>query len=338
MSNAQVNNKFLDLSGFGISGKGAFIDLLREFDNYDTPRPDFEFGLIRIKDGLLDLKCSLVDNWSPVRSDVSIKRFKEVILDLGKSPSRLNFPKALIVSGGRYDDMFGGKFIELSNKYVDSLIDDSYNGLRVYPMQDNGIFSRVSKKFLYKLRFKKVYYSKIYISCGKEFETKTKKYLHELFRARNAANNVTHVMFNAFEPFNPIESIELFFDAKIIIIDRDPRDIYLSALNHNLPNDVPRDLDIFIKRYKMLRKQVKSKDDNRVMRLNFEDLVLNYQDTLNALFIFLEEDPLVHKYPKKYFNPEISKKGIGLWKNSKGKLKKDVNVIYSELREYCLEL
>ena len=74
MSNAQVNNKFLDLSGFGISGKGAFIDLLREFDNYDTPRPDFEFGLIRIKDGLLDLKCSLVDNWSPVRSDVSIKK------------------------------------------------------------------------------------------------------------------------------------------------------------------------------------------------------------------------------------------------------------------------
>lgn len=332
-------SKFLDLSGFGISGKGAFIDLFREFDGYDVPRADFEFSLLRVKDGILDLKKALVDNWSPVRSDVAIKRFKKLILDLGLSPSKFNIIKSLSISGARYNDIFNGKFTQITNKYIDSLVDDTYYGLVVYPMQDDGIFVRIFKKIVNKLGFVSIMYSTNYISSGKDFENKTKEYFLELFNCRNMNQNVTFVIYNAFEPFNPQEAIRLFDSAKAIVIDRDPRDIYLAALKHPLPNDVPKNLDIFISRFKIFRHKINIDKDNKlVLYLNFEDLVLNYEETLNKLFIFLGEDKSIHKYPKKYFDPEVSKKGVGMWKNVDGQLKKDIDKIYSELKDYCLDI
>ena len=327
------NVKFVDLSGFGISGKGAYIDLFREFDKYDTPDPSFEFGLLRFKDGLIDLRFALVDSWSPVRSDVAIKRFKKLIDDIGPNPSKLNLFKSLSVSGSRYDAMFGGKFTSISNKYIDSLVDDSYSGLTVYPMQDDSLPLRLFKKILYRAGVKSVYYSKNYISTGISFDEKTKNYLSELFRCRNNKNYTTFVLYNAFEPFNCYDSIGFFDDAKSIIVDRDPRDIYLSALTHKHPNDVPKNLDVFINRFKLFRERLRNKSNQDVLCLNFEDLVLSYEETLSRIFKFLGEDKSIHTKKKKFFDPEVSKAGVGIWKNTKNI--EEVDYIYTQLRKYC---
>lgn len=325
--------KFVDLSGFGISGKGAYIDLFKEFEGYDCPPADFEFDLLRIKDGLLDLKHALVDNWSPVRSSVAIKRFRKTVIDLGANPSKWNILQSLRISGARYNRMFDERFVEISMEYINSIIEDTYYGLSVFPMQDDSDINRIVKKILKKAGNQKAFYTENYIVSGKNFETKTQEYLLKLFKTRDKENTSTYVLYNAFEPYNPLKSMKLFPSSKSIIIDRDPRDIYLSALEHKFPNDVPKDLITFVRRFKLFREKIVKSNSKDILYVTFEELILDYDKTVNKIFDFLDETSLVHKYPKKYFIPEISRKGIGMWKNSPRQ--SEIDYIHEHLNEYC---
>lgn len=46
---------FIDVYGVGNSGKGALVDLLRELDGIYVPEWSFEFDMIRLPVGLLDI-------------------------------------------------------------------------------------------------------------------------------------------------------------------------------------------------------------------------------------------------------------------------------------------
>ena len=61
-------------------------------------------------------------------------------------------------------------------------------------------------------------------------------------------------------------------------------------------------------KFKIHRSKVSYRSNKYLLFLNYEDLVLNYKKTLSKLFVFLEVDKSIHKYPKKFFDPELSKK------------------------------
>jgi len=65
--------KFIAVSGYGWSGSGACIDILREFSGVDGPNN--EFRMIKDPYGLLDLENSLTSSWDFVRHDMAIKDF-----------------------------------------------------------------------------------------------------------------------------------------------------------------------------------------------------------------------------------------------------------------------
>ena len=74
---------FLDLSGYVLTGKSALTQVIREFEGFSVPDVEFEFGLFRMKDGLFDLEHSLVNDWSPLRSDAAIRRFIRLVKIVG---------------------------------------------------------------------------------------------------------------------------------------------------------------------------------------------------------------------------------------------------------------
>ena len=166
---------------------------------------------------------------------------------------------------------------------------------------------------------------------------------NDILSRKVQSSATTIVMNNVFEPFDPLRSMRFFDNVKSIVIDRDPRDIYLSALNYvnqdgskGWKATLGDNVEEFICRFKTYRYNIKDKaDELRILRLSFEELVLNYHHTLNKLFEFIEEDSCIHKYQKKYFNPDVSKQGVGAWKNVKGRTKEDVEKIYTELKDYC---
>jgi hypothetical protein len=117
---------------------------------------------------------------------------------------------------------------------------------------------------------------------------------------------------------------------KAIVVDRDPRDIYLLSkyvLRYESKRCVPTDTtEQFITFFKSQRKQ-KNNADN-VLHLNFEDIVYEYESTKEKIMRFL--DLKEHSAPLKFFNPEISINNTQLFNI----FKDDLSLINKELKDY----
>ncbi len=336
---------FVDISGFGHSGKGVVTDLLREFEGFQVPHYNFEFNLIRIQGGLIDLKHALVDNWSPVRSDAALRRFGRLIRRIGPKAS-INVPLSMFYSNGmNYDEMFKGQFSKLSYEYMDSLIQSSFISEWPYQMIDDSPSKQFVQRLKSKLKIKEQFLTKVYLTSIDEdtFVRKTNAYLRDLFGLISTKNDKVIVTHNALEPFNPITGLNLLPNSKLIVVQRDPRDIYASVIASDgyIPGyETNRhwqiklamlgldDINVFCDRQLIYYNQVRKIDDPNVLRLRFEDLIVKYESTLLRIYQFLGEKSAIHINKHKYFNPDESLKNIGLWKN----LKNDNNLSVIEKR------
>ena len=91
--------KLLDLSGYTYSGKSAYSDFFRTFHYFTVEDNEVEFDLVRIKNGLWDLKQALApENWSILRASEAINSFKRVAQNLSgsKKYSKITTPGAYL--------------------------------------------------------------------------------------------------------------------------------------------------------------------------------------------------------------------------------------------------
>ena len=141
----------------------------------------------------------------------------------------------------------------------------------------------------------------------------------------------------------PATNIKRYFNyvdnLKVILVDRDPRDLYLLNKNHwkgasNICNT--DNINEYIGWYKALRIHRKKEDliNNNIIIISFEELVYEYDDTLQKLCIFLNIDLKSHALRKKYFNPEISKNNTKLWLKPHN-YESEIKIIEKELSEFC---
>jgi hypothetical protein len=342
--------KFIDISGFGHSGKSIITDLLREFNGYQVPHYNFEFNLLRIQGGLLDLKYALNDNWSPIRSDAAIRRFRKLINRIGPS-AKFSNPASLFLSNGmNYDMHFKGQFSDISNDYVNSLVNYEYQGEWPYPMIEEPSWKQFYQRLFNRMHLVKHFNSHITVAAPSNFIKLTREYLDRLFNSIKEEQNKNFVMHNAVEPYSPVSALDLFSNARVIIVQRDPRDIYASnfvkegVYNPTFENStnwrmkqsflITDNIERFIERQKIYFDMVRQKeDDNRVLRLQYEDVIFNYDQNINKILNFLEEPASIHQNKNLYFKPEVSKKNIGLWKLMPDQ--KNIEKIYENLSPYC---
>lgn len=330
----QSNLKFLDLSGYAFTGKHAVIDLMREFEGYHVPHFQFEFCLLRIPGGILDLKTALLDDWSPFRSDAAIRRFKKLVRRAGTKSSRFDPRTWFEAIGWNYDEYYNQRFFELSERYLNELVDFSRRAAWPYAMAEwsgEELFYRRLKR---RLGFTHAFEVETYLTSPGNFLPATRRYLHDLLSSNVAPDTKSIVMHNAFEPFNPTRSLALFDSAKCIVVDRDPRDNFVAGLWYK-PTALP--VREFAKRYRVCRlaTQRVAEPADQILRIQYEDLVLRYEETLDRILGFLGENKTVHVRPKKYFDPAISAKNIGIWKNHPRQ--EEIEYISRELPEYCYD-
>jgi hypothetical protein len=331
---AEKKYKFLDLSGYGFSGKHAVIDLVREFRGYHVPHFAFEFNLIRIQGGIRDLETALVDDWSPVRSDAAIRRFKRLVKRLG-SKNRWTDPRSWFSAvGWNYDEYYNRRFFELSDEYIAGLVTATWVTDWPYPLGELSGCELFVRKLARILGIKGAYDFEVNLAAPDRFLELTRTYLARLLSSKVSEDTTAIVMHNAFEPFNPQRSLRYFESARCIVVDRDPRDTFVDQLKYR-PMRLP--VDEFIRRYRLYRRiaarnLTESKD---ILRIRFEDLVLEYDHMVTRILDFLGEVGSIHATPKKYFDPTVSIKNVGMWKQygRQGEIEK----IYRELREYCRE-
>ena len=118
---------------------------------------------------------------------------------------------------------------------------------------------------------------------------------------------------------------------KMIAVVRDPRDVFCEAIRDNIYY-IPHDKVEFVEFYKRAGIE-RYKDSKNVLVLRFEDLIKNYDATLERLLDFLKIDKCHHINTKMFFNPEISKKNVGIYLNFNDT--DSIHYIESNLKSYC---
>lgn len=324
-----MNKIIIPMSYMG-SGSSAVTDLLREYEGINTKNSDFEYVFLYAPDGLFDLEYKLLYNNNAIRSDEAIKSFRKLM-------------KELYIYGGwgiaNYKEKISQNFIKIVDSYLNSIITSKYHGIWYYHQKPTKVdwIIRVIKRVIFKktAKLKQVQLEMSLVSSD-DFYEKSRKFIVDVIKQiSDTEENI--VLDQLLLPHN----LNLIDNYKIegllpIIVSRDPRDVFVlnkyfwKPRNQEVP--YPTDVKEFCNYYKMMRENEK-KTNTSVLRLKFEDLVLNYEKTKQDIENFIGIESIHHKAKFKYFNPNISVNNLQVYNRDIDYLP-EVGIIESELFEY----
>lgn len=316
------------VTGYFGSGSSAVIDLLCEFDCNTTGLPKdigaFEHTTLYHPGGLFDLEDKLLLGNDIHRSDEAIRTFKKEMMRLNDN----NFGWF-----GSFQEMFGDKFKIIVEKFINDIHPFEIEA-RYYGQYKAVNFSLI--KVALQIAAKILYGRNIY-KWGRQyvFEPKESKMISafpseaEFYDAASkfitsymslfAVEGKENTIFDRLILCHNAYRVPHYFDDsfRLIVLNRDIRDVFV--LNKYLWPEInagtmyPTDVHVFIDYWRRLRSREKKIDDSRILEVNFEDLIYNYEDTVN---IIKEHCNLSgEKWSQyKYFDPRKSIKNTQVYK------------------------
>lgn len=319
------------------TGSSAVTDYFSEFNNVES-LGDYEFRFLHDPDGVRDLEYNLVENFNRHNSGHALKRFKRLVDYYGNH-----------FLTKRYEPFFNNQWKIISYKYIDRLTDFRYKGSWQYDYYDRGSFfefwhklpGRFLKKTIWRKSPDKSYSSLkneiTYCSnpTKEQFLRITKEYLAELFEVASKQGKEYLMIDQLFPSSNINHFLDYIEDVFVFVVDRDPRDVYISY-KYLYPNSiVPSNVEDFCKWYRYCRSSRKTENwnSNHVLFVQFEDLIYKYKETTTAICSFLGVREANHVRPFTFFNPEKSKNNTRLW-TKYSKYKQEIDIIEKSLSEY----
>lgn len=312
----------VSVSGFNCSGSGAVFDLLKEYG--DVKCVESEVGIMYLPDGIMDLQYHINASASYLNGDAALYRYYNICkkLDISKR--------------GRY----GKAFLEATREYLNELIeiewegDSCFDGLRktgadYCAWKIKSFISSVVYHFTKKsLAFNK---RRMFLSYNNDlFWDYTNKYLNKV--GAIFSENKEIVVFDQFiSAYKPEYNSENINCIKTIVVDRDPRDMYTIGKVRPITNCYPADdVKKYVEWYRKCHQQDESTrgSSEKVLRIQFEDLVFKYDETIKIIEEFLGLKN--HIYCKEIFKPEVSKNNTQIYKRYP-QLQEDISYIENEL-------
>jgi hypothetical protein len=349
MAERQSDLRFVDVSGVGNTGKSAVVDLLREIEGLWVPEYWFEFDLIRVPGGLLDLRHALVEDWSPIRSHDAYLRFRSVVQMMGVDPPAWDVCGLMRSTSQRYDSRFSRRFMPLALAFADSFRVGTVRSEWPYDALRDTALERLARKVARRAGMRRHITRSVNLLDGRDFDMRAAALLTELFGGIVEPGTDRVVLNNGFEPFHPQPALDMLPGARQIVVTRDPRDIYVSGLNAHrvagadkallaFDNDgmnksflATDDLALFVRRFRLYHEHL-GRRDPRVLHLRFEDIMRDYESSVRRVLEFLELDQARHTRPRTQLDPKKSGRNIGIWKTySRGD---EIAFIESELPAY----
>ena len=331
-----MNHKYITCTGYGGTGSSIISDLMKEFKNVKSCGSDFEMTLAFDNDGISDLQHYVVDDFERNKVSEGIYRFQKHIKQISRS----------------YNNKLNVEIEKIFNDYLNSIIDVDWKGTSV---QQRFRYSRWQRVILYRIpdiiqslliRYNDDYEHTtkykwklpIYISYGEEkFFENTKQMFKKLLDSFDNDFNYEYLCFDQLVPcYNYNRYLKYFPNLKVIEVDRDPRDLFLLNELYWHEGWIPsNDINKYIKWFKLLRvNKTNQTIPQNVLCINLEESILNYDVFLKKTVNFIGLDLSDHDKPLQYFNPDISRKNIELWKTC-NTLKTEVAKIECELSDYC---
>lgn len=311
--------KVISCASYYGTGSSAITDFFSEFDNIYS-LTNYEFRFLQDPDGISDLEFNLVENHNRHNSGHALKRFKRLV----------DFNSGTFFNK-RYEPFFDNQYKKLSYDYIKSLTDFTFKGYWFYDLYDKGKLYYYWKVLPQKI-YRKLFPSKEECSfvnilpneityCSHPSQEKflkcTRLYLERLFTIANKGNKSYIMVDQIIPPSNVDRFTKYFSDIKVFVVDRDPRDVYLLSKyiwkDHVIPTD---SVEIFCKWFKYTRMHRKSEkyNVNTTMLIQFEDLIYNYDETINKLISWVGINKMHHIRNREFFDPDKSIKNTRLWK------------------------
>lgn len=321
--------------GYHATGSSAIDDYLKEFDNVASAKQGMECRLLQDPDGIADLEYNLVSNPHRLNSGFALKRF----LLYAKQEKRTFYR------------IVGKKWIEWAKEYVGALVSLEYSGywhgdIRILPLVQ-ALFYKGRKAInlcMPKPLRKNEYFNYLpWLSTfsvdvsEEEFLNITRAYCEKLCELINTDGREFVVLDQAVSPQNAKKYLRYMDNFKVIIVDRDPRDVYINEIKQNKDHVLPQAVKDFCHVYRISRKGLPdSGDEDGILKINFEDAIYKYDETMQRINDFLGLNENNHKFVKQYFNPDISIRNTKLWEKHP-EYAEEVRIIEEELPEflYC---
>ena len=328
--------KIITCTGYGGTGSSVVSDLFKEFSGVKS-FGDFEFRFLQDPSGVRDLEFGIVLNNDRLTTSDCINRFKKYIDYLSSSKVY------------NYELFFNHEFKKISYQYIDDLVDVKWDGFWHQDIINSSFIEKifyyteriVQKKILNKKEGGAVLFNKIfrhemfYSTVGESFYNITRSYILKLL-SKVDCQNCNYVLFDQLVPVNNIDKYSRYFDSlKVIVVDRDPRDLYL--LNKCIWKEswIPSEnIEIYIKWFEKLRSIEKCNDENIAIYLNFEDFIYNYENTIKKICDFVGIPTGDHVFKAKFFDPSISIKNTNL-QEKYIQYDDDCKLIKKRLNKYC---
>ena len=219
--------------GYSGTGSSAIIHLLSEYDGFtDCGLRKYEHLPFYTPHGLFDLEDNLLLNNSLYQSDAAISDFLLAM-------KRLNDNDFGWFGG--YKKRYGDQFMKITNDFVDELVDFREQGYWSYDFEFRISIVELIKDCIKKvLRKNTVEFGKklfpygdrklTYSFCDSEhFYAAAKRFVNRYFKMLCLDESKNILLDQAILPFN-LYRIPNYFTAsevKCIVLDRDPRDIFV---------------------------------------------------------------------------------------------------------------
>lgn len=338
------NNKvrFINVSGFHNSGSSSVVNLLKEYK--DFYEGEAEMRLIKDPYGLAHLERELTGEfWGLINASAAITDFLDYAKKCARygkgvfSPAGLSYAKYINPDFVRITEAFIKKIVEFEYKtdfyhykfrksYLKYVTDRIRNGLDKKNKGRLGITNS---------NIETCYFAH---PSREQFDNAVKDYFEELYTPlveMGKGNNI--ILDQAISPNNTQVMHRFFRNAKMFIVKRDPRDMYMNDIMRGFAhNGTKEDGQQFAIKQKALRSNVILDDD--MMEVQFEELVLDCKTKITAIEDFLGIKKEDHLYPERYFNIEKSRENVFLWKKAAPKYQAALRAIEELVPEMCLSI
>lgn len=316
--------------GYHETGAGVIDNIFRECDNVCQGSYGAEVRFLHDPDGISDLEFHLVENPHRLSSALAIKRF----VKYAESQSR------------QISKVFGNGWLPFVKDFADSLALCKFKGytngdvLLLSDYQRNMLFLKKAFNKMKPIRFRHptwynylpnmvTYYSKMDENV---FLQKVQNFT-EAFSERVNNQHSEYVVLDQFIGVdNPSRYLRYVKgDIVVYVVDRDPRDLYI---HYQIRKDkvLPNDVEQFCVVYRSIRERTSPFPEN-VLYLRFEDLINNYESSVDKVLNFAGIGKEHHIAPRQYFDPVKSAVGMKLWERYP-QFKDEVAYISKTLPDY----
>jgi len=327
-----ANKIIVTSTGYGGTGSSAVSDILLEFSkiNHTGSR---ECWLFQDLYGIRDLHYYLTSGFHRSKTSFAIEKFESLI--------NRNLKE--------YEYFFGKHFYEDIEEFLKSLnlstFKKSKSDFERHGIDIAGLVKLVSQIFIKRQ-------SQMELTYGKNIRINKKiNYLHEheyvnavqnlvkkIFNENPKFTKYDHIYMDQIVPANQVANYSQYFpNIRIIIVDRDPRDLFM--LNNIIWKGAPficdtSNVNQYIGWYRAIRRdQERTIPIDNVMHIDFEKLILDYDNSLLKLINFIGIKSENHNYKLKYFNPDKSRINMRLWE-SRPEFSSAIQKIEDELSDF----